>query len=148
MKVGFTGTRHGMDTAQRAVVSAVLFQIFDQNKTPNEFECHHGDCVGADAEFHAISSAYDAVLVGHPGPVNDRHRAFCKFDETRAPLTHMKRNRAIVDAVDVVIAAPFDLVEQQYGGTWATIRMARKAKKRLAIVLRSGVVTYENWSVS
>lgn len=43
-----------------------------------------------------------------------------------SPLPYMERNRAIVDASDVLIACPYEIVEPEFGrsGTWSTIRYA------------------------
>jgi len=57
----------------------------------------------------------------------------------------MKRNKAIVAEAHVMLAAPRDMTEQQYGGTWKTIGMTRKAKKPLVIVFPDGT-TQGEWS--
>jgi hypothetical protein len=59
----------------------------------------------------------------------------------------MRRNKNIVMASTVMIAAPFETAEQTHGGTWRTIEMARKAKRPLAIVWRDGAVTEERWEL-
>ncbi len=136
--VGFTGTRHGMTLLQHG---AMRQQVLDLGV--NGIVAHHGDCIGADAQFHRIvRQEIGGWIVGHL-PADATHAAGCEFDEKRDPLTHMKRNREIVRAADVMLAAPFDMEEQERGGTWATIRMARKAKKPLRIVWPNGAVTIE-----
>ena len=141
-RIGFTGTRHGMTDAQRQVVFALVRDMTPASEDWDQ--AHHGDCTGADADFHHIASSLGMYLVGHL-PVDDTHRARCAFDETRSPTTHMARNRAIVAESDVMIACPYEATEQPRGGTWATIRMARKAGKPLAIVLPDGTVQRERW---
>jgi hypothetical protein len=141
-QIGFTGTRHGMTAAQREAVARLLDEL-----APAAFVGHHGDCVGADAEFHALCRTRPgSVLVIHPGPVSDReHQAGCLGDDLREALPHMRRNKNIVLASTVMIAAPFEDAEQDYGGTWKTIGMARKARRPLAILQRSGRVIRERW---
>jgi len=138
MHVGFTGTRHGMTDAQRNRVLVELGRL-----TSGVFRVvgHHGDCVGADAEFHELLLAnWDgAYIVGHI-PTNDSDRAFCAFDEARPPLPYMRRNAEIVKAANVMIAAPPTMEPQERGGTWRTIGLARKAKKDLVVVLPDGSV--------
>lgn len=120
--VGFTGTRFGMSVLQLATLRNEIGKIYsDAGLT-----FHHGDCIGADAEFHKLVRAMKGGwIVGHI-PVDETHRSHCDFDEVRTPLPHMKRNRAIVDASDVMFAAPLQMQEQTFGGTWRTIQMARK----------------------
>jgi hypothetical protein len=142
MHVGFTGTRHGMTDAQRTAVTAILGEI-------GELVAHHGDCVGADGEFHDLCRARSgASIVIHPGPATDADHAGKVGDERREPMNHMKRNKTIVTESAVVIATPFEDVEQEFGGTWKTIGMARKAKRALAIVLRDGTVIRERWDLA
>ena len=129
--VGFTGTRFGATDVQHAEMRRWLESLAD------DVTAHHGDCVGADAQFHALARARKWRVVIHP-PVDDAERAFCAGDELLAPLTHMKRNKAIVTAATLMLATPKDMTEQEYGGTWKTIRMARKAKKPLVIVFPDG----------
>lgn len=136
-QLGFTGTRFGMKPPQLDAVRTLIASL-------GEVTGHHGDCVGADAEFHAVLRALGHRVVGHP-PVDDEHRARCEFDELVEPLTHMKRNRAIVTIADLMIAAPFEMIEQERGGTWKTIQMARKARKPLVIAFPDGTLARTNW---
>lgn len=125
--IGFTGTRFGMTDIQRMRVIVA----------------HHGDCVGADAQFHDIVRVLPgSYIVVHP-PVAQDDRAMCVGDETRPALPFMQRNRKIVDAADVMIATPREMTEQEYGGTWRTIDLARRRKKSLIIVWPDGTTTEE-----
>lgn len=130
--VGFTGTRFGATDVQCAAMRRVLEELASQDVT-----AHHGDCVGSDAQFHAIARALRWRVVIHP-PVDDTDRAHCQGDDAVPPLTHMKRNKAIVTAATLMLATPYDMTEQELGGTWKTIRMARKAKRPLVIVFPDG----------
>lgn len=105
---------------------------------------HIGDCLGADAEFYFMAKILAWRTVGHV-PNTGTHRAFLDYDETRAPLPYLERNLAIVNASDLVLATPYEMTEQQRGGTWATIRMARRAAKPLVIVLPDGT-TQGSWT--
>lgn len=137
--VGFTGTRFGMTEPQHARMRDLVVNLYrDAGLT-----FHHGDCVGADAQWHKIvRQEVGGWIVGHL-PQDQTHRAFCDFDEVRQPLPHMRRNRAIVNESAIVFAAPYDMTEQERGGTWATIRMARKAKRELVIAYPDGSVREE-----
>jgi hypothetical protein len=132
--VGFTGTRFGVTNLQLARMRDLLSAL-------GPFVVvHHGDCIGADAQLHAIARARGWRVVVHPGPDGDNDRAGCDHDELRAPLTHMKRNKAIVVESHRVMAVPKHMTAQPYGGTWKTIEMTRKAKKPLVIVFPDGSV--------
>jgi len=132
--IGFTGTRNGMTDAQRASVRS-LVRLFAAQGIAT---AHHGDCVGADEEFHEIVDEAGLDITGHP-PIDQSMRAFCSFDTEREPAEYLVRNRRIVDECEVVIAAPFEMVEQQRGGTWSTIRYARRVRKA-RVVLPDGSV--------
>lgn len=134
MHVGFTGTRDGMTLAQRKTLSRLVAE-----HVKGEWVAHHGDCKGADAQFHAGAKKLGARVVGHP-PTDPTHRAFCDFDEARPAAPYLTRNQAIVDAADLMFATPREMTEQQRGGTWATIRMARRARKPIFVVLPDGSV--------
>jgi hypothetical protein len=141
--VGFTGTRYGMRSKQRAAIADVICDS-DLRYAGRRCVAHHGDCLGADAEFHSYVTSIAWRTVGHI-PVDDTHRAFCDFDEVRDPLPHMKRNKAIVTEATFMIATSYEMTEQERGGTWATIRMARKAKKPLVIVFPDGSIDGSLW---
>jgi hypothetical protein len=143
--IGFTGTRHGMTEPQRLSVMHVMGVLDDEaNRDGDLVAAHHGDCTGADEQFHGVLREYGYAAVGHPSTHN--MRAFCQFDKEHERKLPLDRNAAIVSESDVMIACPYEPTEQQRGGTWATIRMARKAGKPLAIVLPDGTVQYERWT--
>lgn len=58
--------------------------------------------------------------------------------------THFARNRDIVDASNVLVAAPYNDYEESKGGTWYTINYARGKGLWLAIVWPSGKFQEEN----
>ena len=133
MIVGFTGTEHGMNTRQQEEVRN-FFRRYSHKSCPFPItEVHHGDCVGADEQFHNIAKELGIYIVVHP-PSNKRLRAFCDADEVRRPYAYLTRNRHIVDACDRLIATPYELVEVVRSGTWATIRYARKIRKPHGII--------------
>jgi hypothetical protein len=133
MKLGFTGSRRGMDEFQiKALRVALKFMKKDEY---NEF--HHGDCIGADAQAAAIAKEFGWIVVGHP-PVNEVARAFFKSDHSFHPREYIERNQYIVDTTDQMIAVPAEDVEQLRSGTWATIRYALKSGKRVTPIWPKG----------
>lgn len=141
--IGFTGTRHGWRPKQNDAVMGVLLDTrLAGDDTALRFyggRCtlHSGDCLGADAEMHRLATGIAWKTVGHI-PSDPTHRAFLDYDEVRKPLPYMQRNAAIVESAKYMLATPYEMTEQQRGGTWATIRMARRAKKPLIIVYPDG----------
>lgn len=138
MEVGFTGTKMGTSDPQLGSLIEIVEGL--------DFEkAHHGDCLGADEEFHVIlrTVAEHVKIIGHL-PVDNKARAFCDFDEERKPLPYIKRNHNIVDGVDIMISCPNGTKELRRGsGTWATIRYTRKQKVPLVIIWPDGTCTYE-----
>lgn len=129
MIVGFTGSRDGMNDFQHCAVEELLIKL-----QPSQF--HHGDCLGADAEAHAIAYELDIYTVIHP-PIKDIYRAFCEGSEVRESKEYIKRNHDIVNEADILLAAPNQNSESLRSGTWATVRYARVPTY---LILPKGVV--------
>lgn len=102
---------------------------------------HHGDCIGADAAFHDLCNHQGISIIIHP-PLEDRKRARCSGPNvTILPSkTFLARNHNIVDACEVLIAAPFKEKEVLRSGTWATVRYAEKIGRPVYLVMPSGEV--------
>jgi len=133
MRIGFTGTRKGMTEEQRQTVRPLLADLKPE-------EAHHGDAIGADAEFHAPAKETGvALLVIHP-PKADAERAFCQGNTIRPARHHLARNRRSVDETELLIATPRGFKEELRCGTWATIRYGRKLGRPVRIVWPDGSV--------
>ncbi len=132
MIIGFTGTRQGMTPNQRKAVRQLLAQLRDKVK-----EAHHGDCLGADEDFHITAISFKFYMVGHP-PQDPRWRSFSEFDEIREPKNYLARNMAMVDEIDRLIACPSSYEEEVRSGTWATVRYARKKGTLVTIIRPDG----------
>jgi hypothetical protein len=135
MRGGFTGTRRGMTDAQKEGVRGLLAGL-------RPSECHHGDCLGADAEFHALAAAAGALLVIHP-PTDDSQRTFRRGGRLRLPKDHLARNRQLADDSEALIATPRGFKEELRSGTWACIRYACKVGPPIHIVRPDGSVRAE-----
>ena len=149
--VGYTGTRHGMSPAQLDHVIRLVTGLYKLD----ELTAHHGDCVGGDNEFHDVMTRFARAIVIH-APVDRANRAYCDRDQPRGDnrhdtivmpaKTHFARNRDIVIASSIMIAAPYEPIYQTRGGTWYTVDYARKMGKPLALVLRNQRVAYVEFS--
>jgi hypothetical protein len=138
--LGFTGTRQGALPPQ-----ALRIRSFIENLKPSEV--HHGCCMGADEMFHLTCLQLKIPLYLHPG-VN--HEGKCptrmySFDLTKDKVVKvfdekpfLDRDRDIVDACDVLLAAPKGKEEELRSGTWATIRYAKKVGKIVVLVYPDG----------
>ena len=128
MIVGFTGTRNGMTQRQKAAVRKILRRA--------EL-AHHGDCVGADEEFHQLCIEADVPVVIHP-PNNDRLRARCQGAiRVARKKDYIARNHDIVDECELLIGAPKEASEPlpaRGQGTWSTIRYGRNNGVEVKVV--------------
>jgi hypothetical protein len=131
LHVGFTGTQSGMTEQQYKIVSGLLRQL-------KPTHAHHGDCVGADADFHNICRSMQTKIqmVGHP-PIKKNKRANCEFDILRETKEYLVRNHDIVDESTIMVSTPFG-PEELRSGTWSTIRYAKRKKVKLYIVWPDG----------
>src|SRR5262245_37831802 len=135
--VGFTGTQKGMTKEQKHRIEVILITLRPKH-------VHHGDCIGADAEFHAICDKlkHRPIIHIHP-PSNPKKRAFCKGDVMYTEKPYKKRNHDIVAMSDKLIATPKEDYEIMIGsGTWQTIRMGNKANIEVYIVVPNGDVVF------
>lgn len=97
---------------------------------------HHGDCLGADLEFHFMASGGGFIAIHVHPPTDDKNRAFCEGDKEDEPLDYLERNRVIVSKSEILIAAP----APSSRGTWATVNYARKKEIPIHVVSLNGSV--------
>lgn len=127
IRCGFTGTRQGMTTQQKATVRGML-----KGMQPNVI--NHGGCVGADEDFHNIYkelyimdrlitkiNIYPSNMYGTQMP-RDTDEEWVEYFPPDEPL---KRNHTIIDNSWILIACPKEDQEVLRSGTWATIRYAK-----------------------
>lgn len=135
--IGFTGTRKGMSDRQKQEVRKIMMWYKGEGKV--EYVVH-GGCTGADNEFHEIFEAY--VRHVRPGyssvnPADFSFRgSFPKADIVHPAKPYLVRNKDIVNECDILIACPLDNTPK--GGTWSTIKYAKRAGKSVIIVDRNG----------
>ena len=145
MRIGFTGSRDGFTSKQHNAFKKLLAKL-------GATELHHGDCVGADAQAHAVAYSLDLDIFIHP-PTDGRKRANCGDGAKQTPYLgtvkwfkpypYLERNRHIVLATEALIATPKEAEEQLRSGTWSTVRFARKRRRPVYIILPSGKVVEE-----
>lgn len=134
--IGFTGTQTGMSSPQYDTLMSYLSFY----KTEGAEIFHHGDCIGADMQAHRIAENMGYEIIIHP-PSNPLKQANCISKTILPPLPYKVRNRAIVDACDILIATPRGYeASWPYSGTWSTVRYAKNVGKPVVIIFPSGVV--------
>ena len=138
--IGFTGTREKISEAQRQNLQEFLLSFVE---CEDEIVCHHGDCIGADTEFHNICSNLGLKIVIHPPKVQDL-RAFNKSDSILPEKSYFARNRDIVDNSDLLLGVPIHYIRNK-GGTWYTINYAISNKKKVVLFDPLGEVIEYNF---
>lgn len=126
IRIGFTGSRHVLNEEQKREIVSFLDNY-------ENMIVSHGDCVGADAEFHALCVQYrkmhpEKQLAIHIFPPNvSTMRAYCTADVLMPEKPYLERNADIVRNSDVLLACPVDKNKEEWrSGTWSTVRKARK----------------------
>jgi hypothetical protein len=142
MTIGFTGTQLGMTGRQHQAVEDLIANMVRARPLALR-EAHHGDCIGADAQFHLIARSYGFGVVLHPCDI-EKKRAYCQpyVAECKVKMP-LDRNMDIVLETEVLIATPKEVFERQRSGTWFTVRCARAFGRPIALVLPDGVVVSE-----
>lgn len=134
MVIGFTGTRDGLTEKQSRSLVAWLTQNAPFTAA------HHGDCVGADSHFHSACRNLEGYTKMHLHPCDlDNFRAGRDADVMYQSKPPLARNKDIVAKCDVLLACPKG-PEEQRSGTWSTVRVAKRAKKRAVIFWPDGTV--------
>lgn len=127
MKIGFTGTRKGMSALQLKEVEEWLHNA----AADFHLSVHHGICIGADVEFHSIVRKLFGpwpIIHGWPSTLSGMTGEWAanNCDKLHEPMAPLLRNLKIVESVDILLAAPFEMEEQRRGGTWSTIRAVKR----------------------
>lgn len=136
--IGFTGTREGMTEQQLDTLDFWLEYVTLKLKS---CVSHHGDCVGADAQFHFRTRSFGFKDVYIHPPSNGSKRANCHWIDKHAIVLpeqpYLERNRVIVDASELMLAAPKSATEDD-SGTWATIRYSKQVKCPIILIKPDG----------
>lgn len=102
-------------------------------------EVHYGCCIGADDAFYAIARLCDTKIFGHPSTL-EKFTIVRDCYRLNPPIPPLDRNREIVSISDIIIGCPYEHSEQQYGGTWFTLREASRLKKEFYVIVPDGQI--------
>lgn len=138
MNLGFTGTREPLANAQLLSLGEWLKRQTDIT------QFLHGACVGADATATLLVKGHFGRLVeahAYPGHIPSMtSEPAMSVSAIRHPPAHtLSRNRAIVEACDLLLACPKG-PEEPRSGTWATVRYARKLGRPIVVIWPDGRV--------
>ena len=141
--IGFTGTGKpdSLSSIQR---TGILVLVESLSEVFHITEAHHGDCIEADEYFHhtLVNLVPECSINLHPSDIPTK-RAYCQpreQDKVWEPHPPLERNVHIVISSVIMIAAPRDMSEQSRGGTWQTVRRARKNYRPIFVVWPNGTI--------
>lgn len=137
-RIGFTGSRKGMTADQQTAIREELRELMSEH-LDDEVEAHHGDSVGADAQFHTICRDLGIAIIVHPS-IDQKDRAFCEGAKSEHPPREFRdQSDSIVRLCEILIAVPDGFREKVRGsGTWMTVRRAMTAKKTIVLCYPDG----------
>ncbi len=135
--IGFTGTQEGMTGEQQSSLASLLAGL-----VPKRFIGHHGDCIGADAQFDRIARAALSFewMVIHPTTFKRANCTVGPRDIVNPAYGPLQRNEHIVAQSSVLVATPKEDSMQLRSGTWTTVRYAIKAQKPVLVILPNGAI--------
>lgn len=119
--LGFTGTRQHVPEDRLDN----LYEAIGCLARGGAATLHHGMCFGMDEYGHGYATTHALRTHGWPSniPGTTAPLRVTTLHTIEKPLV---RNRAIVDASDLLIAVPMDPGNEELrSGTWATVRYAR-----------------------
>lgn len=140
MIVGFTGTRNGMTPEQKETVKYALTKWKSEEI---EVIGLHGDCIGADVDFHFICREIGLHVLKRPS-IWDSTVAGTDAERIALSKRPYERNRDIANQADRMIACPPNFEKIEHSGTWYTLEYASKLGKRVTIVFPDGKTEVRN----
>lgn len=127
--IGFTGARQGLSPTQKENLRALALMLSGEIFI-------HGGCDGADCEACEIFANCGWNIEVKPGDF--KQEAKCQKCEFRPMVCevepYLDRNKKIVAASSLLIAAPRSPKEELRSGAWATIRFARRIGKPIVFI--------------
>jgi hypothetical protein len=97
-------------------------------------------CIGGDADGHEIAREIGYFIVGHP-PSDKRLMATdLQCEEIWEAKPYLDRNKDIARCGHALLACPAEPEEQSRGGTWSTVRFARKIGRTVVLFLPNGQI--------
>jgi len=136
MIISFTGTASGMNATQMTNVINLI-----NKQKPKITKCVHGDCVGADTDFHNIVTKLglgDLIEI-HPCTIHNK-RGYNHAPKVYDAIGPLDRNKIMVQRAHLVVGTPGTDTEIIRSGTWHSIRYAKKLGRPLLVLYPSGAI--------
>lgn len=127
MIISFIGAPGGMNAYQKTSVERLL-KMFEPT------EVHHGDCLGADEEFHNIATRLNLYTASHPQK-DEELKANCMANHINLAKSKERANRDLVKVCELLLAAP-DVPEGHFDPTWMVIRTAKRTGRAVVVFER------------
>lgn len=134
-RIAFTGTRKGMTPAQIEVVTKFIHWCAPHG-------IFHGGCKGADEQLHQMALEMGIPVVVYPSDKKEWWGNWKGAKVVKDPMPSLERNKIMVDRTTLLVAAPFEYIEQPRGGTWCTMRYAQQQQRIVEIAWRDGGVGF------
>lgn len=137
INISFTGSRKGMTNRQKDTLEFILKHLTYHH--PSDLNFHHGGAVGADEEAHDIALQMPN-LICCVYPAGEERYNYWRNEKAGYKIVFywkedpLDRNEDIVRAGNILFAAPRERAEVLRSGTWSTIRLCKKKKKRCIIL--------------
>jgi len=80
---------------------------------------------------------YDITIYSYP-PINDHYAIKCLGHVNYKPQPFLVRDRALVDAADILLSMPLTDYETFRSGTWYTTRYALQQDKPVVLIQPNG----------
>ena len=141
LSIGFTGTRRGMNRFQLHALARLL-----ASETNQVYRLIHGACIGSDTEAHDIAKVLQLTIHAWPGIAGGLAMDPIRLHDcavVHERRDYLERNRRIVDDCDLLVGAPRNsepIHQTRAGGTWYTLRYARRVDKPAIILFPDGTI--------
>lgn len=142
IRLGFTGTREGMNEKQQEA----FLKFIESFKDEIEF-VSHGDCEGADLQFDII--CHEFGLRRRLYPSTSKTRCFSERERPlncfvmQDPKPPFERNGDIIEPCNLLVACSRLQEEELRSGTWMTVRLARRKGLQTIIFWPDGSMQFD-----
>lgn len=135
--LGYSGPSKGMTADQIRIFESWL----RNHALDGPVMFHHGDCIGGDAQAHAIAAMLRGVQIHIHPPINESKRAFCYPSDVQSePKEYLPRNDDIISASEELFCAvPTDSMTPR-SGPWYVVKHGKDKGRIVFAVNQRGLL--------